>query len=97
MALKIKWTKRAEKSFDNIVTFIENKWSEKSAEEFVKKTNRVLTQISEQPEIFEESEKKGIRKGLIARKTSVFYRIYQNYIRLLFFWDNRRDPNKLKL
>ncbi len=51
MALKIKWSKRAEKSFDKIVEYIEEEWSETSAKKFVRKTNKLLEQIAENPEM----------------------------------------------
>lgn len=82
MGLEIRWTKRAEKSFDRVVEHIETNWSEKSAKKFVRKTNKVLDMMSENPLIFPESKKKGIRKGLITKQTTVYYRVFKNIIRL---------------
>lgn len=97
MGLNIRWTKRAEKSFDEIVERIEERWSEKSAKKFVRKTDKVLDLMSDNPLMFPESKKKGIRKGLITKQTSVYYRVFKNIIRLITFRDNRKDPKKLKL
>ncbi|OQY05692.1 MAG: hypothetical protein B6I20_00705 [Bacteroidetes bacterium 4572_117] len=66
MALKIQWTKRAEKSFDKIVKYLEEKWSEASAKKFVQKTDKLLSQIAENPEICSAIEdKENVRKGMI--------------------------------
>ena len=98
MALKIQWTKRAEKSFDKIVEYLEEEWSEASAKKFVRKTDKLLGQIAENPEMCPAVEgKEDVRKGLVTKQTSVFYRIMDNIIRLITFWDNRRDPDKLKI
>jgi plasmid stabilization system protein ParE len=98
MALKIQWTKRAEKSFDKIVEYIEEEWSEASAKKIVRKTDKLLGQIAENPEMCPAIEgKEKVRKGLVTKQTSVFYKIMDNFIRLITFWDNRRDPDKLKL
>lgn len=95
MALEIRWTKRAEKSFDKIVRNIEENWSERSAKKFVRKTDKVLRLMSENPNLFPESQKKGIRKGLITKQTSVYYKVFKNIIRLITFWDNRQNPQNL--
>jgi plasmid stabilization system protein ParE len=49
MSLAIHWTDEAKETFDSIVLFIENKWSERQAEIFVKHTQKVLLLISNQP------------------------------------------------
>lgn len=98
MALKIQWTKRAEKSFAKIVEYLEEEWSETSAKKFVQKTDKLLNYISENPEMCPTVEgKEEIRKGLVTKQTSVFYKIMDNFIRLITFWDNRRNPDKLNL
>jgi plasmid stabilization system protein ParE len=98
MALKIQWTRRAEKSFDKIVEYLKEEWSETSAKKFVRKTDKLLGQITENPEMCPSIEgKEEVRKGAITTQTSVFYSIMDDYIRLITFWDNRRDPNKLKM
>lgn len=97
MAVDIKWSKRAEESFDKIVKFIEENWSEKSAKKFVQKANYSLMIISQNPEIFIEVDKRDIRKGFITKQTSVYYRVYKNHIRLVTFWDNRQNPGNLKI
>ncbi len=49
MDLEIKWSKRAKTSFDAIVDFIEENWSERSAKKFVQKTEKTLRLPSENP------------------------------------------------
>lgn len=51
MVLKIKWTRRATESFYETVEYIEEEWSEKVAEKFVKKVNTFLRTLEQQPEI----------------------------------------------
>jgi len=97
MAVELKWSKRAKKSFDNIVDFIEENCSEKSAKKFVRKAEHTLTSISQNPKMFIEIDKKNIHKGIITKQTSVFYRIYNQHIRIITFWDNRRNPDNLKI
>jgi plasmid stabilization system protein ParE len=98
MALKIQWTKRAEKSFDEIFKFIKDNWSENSAGKFVKTTNKKLKRISENPQMYPEIEnKESVRKAVITKQTSVYYKIFKEFVRLITFWDNRRNPDNLKI
>ncbi len=71
---------------------------EASAKKFVRKTDKLLSQIAENPEICLAIEgKEDVRKGVVTNQTSVFYRIKDKFIQLITFWDNRRNPDKLKL
>jgi plasmid stabilization system protein ParE len=98
MALKIHWTKRAEKTFDKVVVYLLKEWSEKEVKNFVRKTNNVIEHISEKPKMFPVSKKVNIHKALITKHNSLLYKTKgNNQIDLLFFWDNRQNPKKLKV
>jgi plasmid stabilization system protein ParE len=92
MSLPILWSDEASKTFDNIVLFIENKWSEKQAEIFVKHIQKILTLISDHPYMYKASINSNVRQAVISQQTSMFYEIHSNMITILFFWDNRQEP-----
>ena len=95
MELKIKWTKRASSSFDKTVEFIEEEWGIRSAQKFIKKVNSLLQLLIIQPEIGKlEIKEKGIRAFVFSRQNTVFYRIREDKLILLKFFDNRQDPKK---
>ena len=95
MALNIFWTKRAEKSFEQILDYLEKEWGEKVTKAFVKKVYGFLDILSEFPEIGSiENKEKGIRGFTIIKQVNLFYRISNNKIILLKFFDNRQNPNK---
>ncbi len=97
MALKIYWTKRAEKTFDDVVVYLSKDWSEKVVQNFVRKTNNVIGHISEKPRMFPSSKKIKIHIAVITKHNNLLYKITgTNQIDLLFFWDNRQNPKKLK-
>ena len=75
MAYKVRWTKEANETFDKIIEYLENRWTDREIVNFVNKTNQVLKQISEQPEMFKPSFKMKIRMGIITKQTSIFYQI----------------------
>lgn len=97
MALKIFWTKRAEKTFDKVVAYLEKEWTENEVQNFIRKTNLITEYISERPKMFPASKKLNIHKAVITKQNSLLYKIIGNKkIDLLFFWDNRQDPKNLK-
>lgn len=97
MALVILWTPEAENTYNNIIKYLEVEWSEKEVQNFIRESNNVLRQIAEFPNMFKASKKKDIRIGLITKQNSLIYRVKNKEIQLLSFWDNRQDPDKLKL
>jgi plasmid stabilization system protein ParE len=95
MALEIKWTDRASKTFHQTVAFIEANWSEGAAKKFVIKVNAFLILLKNQPEMGKiEVADKEIRGFVISRHTIVLYRIKKNKIILLKFFDSRQNPSK---
>ncbi|MFZ4465419.1 MAG: type II toxin-antitoxin system RelE/ParE family toxin, partial [Bacteroidales bacterium] len=51
MALKIKWSKKADRSFDKIIEYLTKEWREKVSKAFVRKAFDLLEILSEFPEI----------------------------------------------
>jgi hypothetical protein len=49
MALKVIWSSRARKSFDELVIFLEKKWEEKVIRKLFIEVNDILKLISEKP------------------------------------------------
>ncbi len=98
MALKIIWSKRASLKFDQTITYLIDEWGEKSAKQFIGKVFDFLEILSEFPEIGSvENKEKNIRGFTIVKQVNLYYRIKNNKIILLIFFDNRQNPQKKKL
>jgi len=92
MKLEIVLTPHAKDTLISIISFIQLKWGDKSAAKFVERTYKVLDTIAQQPYIFKVYQVNNVRKGLITKHTSVIYRVLDDRIEVLFFWDNRQEP-----
>ncbi len=80
-------------TFQSIGEQIQAKWSEKEANEFRRRTYKVVEIISKFPLIFQAVNKaENVRKAFIHKNCSMFYRVGATYIEILFFWDNRQEP-----
>ena len=98
MALKIVWSKRASYKFDQIISYLVDKWGEKSAKQFIGKVFDFLEILSEFPEIGSvENKEKNIRGFTIVKQVNLYYRIKSDKIILILFFDNRQHPKKKKL
>ncbi len=92
MALTINWSDGAIADFKQITQFINKRWSEKEAIDFVLKAESVIKVNSIQPYLYPVSGFNQIRKAIITKQTSVYYLIQEQEIHLITFWDNRQNP-----
>ncbi|NVK65230.1 MAG: type II toxin-antitoxin system RelE/ParE family toxin [Flavobacteriales bacterium] len=91
--MEIVWTEKADETFDEIVSWIEKRFTQKEVDNFVISTYEVLDNLKELPKSYPASETlKRVRKVVIHPHSSLYYRVQKKKIELLFFWDNRRNP-----
>lgn len=91
--MEIVWTEKADETFDEIVSWIEKRFTQKEVDHFVITTYEVLDNIKELPKSYPASKTlKRVRKVVIHPHSSLYYRVQKKEIELLFFWDNRRNP-----
>lgn len=97
MALKIRWSKRAEKKFNKIIEYLLDEWNEQVTKAFVKKVYDFIETLADFPEIgIIENKEKAIRGFMIVKQISIFYHIDNQNIIILDFFDNRQSPKKKK-
>ncbi len=97
MALKIFWSKRADAKFDTIIEYLSQEWGENATKAFVRRVYDFLDILAEFPEIGSiENAERNIRGFVIVRQLTLFYKIVDNQIILLNFFDNRMNPRKGK-
>ena len=93
MSLTIFYTPRSEETLTSVYNFIYNKFGERSANKFVLKAEKTISLIATQPFMFKASTiDENVRIGFINKQCSIFYRITDTSVHLLFFWDNRQEP-----
>jgi plasmid stabilization system protein ParE len=98
VALKARWTREAEESFEGIIDYLQAEWSEKEVRSFVRKADALIRQIEKNPYQFSASRFYEIRRAVITKHTSLFYRVNEQdqIVELYSFWDNRRNPEDQK-
>jgi hypothetical protein len=72
-------------------------WSEKEAQAFIDKVYDILFALEKGNVEFQKTSKKDIRRCVITKQITLFYRIKDEHlIELLRFWNNSMDDNKIK-
>lgn len=91
--LDIRFTPEAESTYRAITDQLQSRWGEKIVSKFEVKVNKVLNQISISPTIYPILlENHELRRCVLHKNCSMFYKVYDNYILVVWFWDNRQQP-----
>lgn len=68
MALNVKWNKRAEKSFSNILSYLQEEFGDSTTRKFAQHLFKTVDLIAEFPEIGKSVEKHKQIRGLVLIK-----------------------------
>lgn len=94
MAYKIVWLPRAEKRFEQIISYLNQHWTEKEIIDFIRRAEAIIHIISINPKAFRYSAQKRIFEAVVTKHNLLLYRKKGNTIELLTFFDVRQHPNK---
>lgn len=97
MSYQIIWSPQANDSYQQILEYLKNRWTEREINNFIERTEKVLFFISQNPLLYRYSKHDDSYKCVVTEQTSLIYQINQDKVELLYFWDNRQDPAKLNL
>ena len=93
---KIVWSDEALSNLKNIILYLEDNWTSKEIKKFATLLDRQLNRIQNNPFLFAESENHStIRKSVLTKQVSIYYRVRKNSIELITLFDNRQNPKKL--
>lgn len=96
MPHQIFWTTAAKKSYEEVIEFLSQNWSQKEIEQFISRTEEVLLLMSNNPNIYPVVGP-DLHRCILSKHNSLFFKINDNKITILACWDNRKDPGNLKI
>jgi len=98
MTKKIIWSPQSEEDFKNILDYLASEWDANVAIKFIDLVDALLIQIANNPRQFPLIHKNyNVRKCVITKHNTLYYRNRRRHIELLRVYDNRQDPEKIKL
>jgi plasmid stabilization system protein ParE len=93
---KLIWSDEALSNLKGIIDYLENRWTKREIRKFAQLLDKQLKLIEFNPYLFAESSKSnGLRKSVLSKQTTIYYRIKNFEIRIITLFDNRQNPNKL--
>jgi len=96
MTRAIVWSPLSKQDFLTLLEYLKENWDDKVVQGFIKIVDSSLVQISRNPGqfpvIYREKE---IRKCVLTKHNSLYYRYGEDFIEILRMYDNRQDPKKL--
>ena len=96
MSKEIILTPFAESNYDDIITYLINKWGLKVANNFALRFREIIEIISKTPEIYPTINKvKRVQKCVVTKHNIVYFIQKQNAITIISVFDTRQSPEKL--
>ena len=97
MSFKIEISLLAQRTLQNEVDYVVEKFGLKYANEFILKTERVIEILQNDPYIFQKY-KNDVFKVVIVKQVTMYYAVDLKTVSILLFWNTNRNPidlNKL--
>ena len=94
---EILWTDFALEELSETVGYLEREFSQKEIDILGDEIERITSIISQNPNIFPLSDRLQIRKVVILKFNTLYYRIMNEKVEILSFFSNRQSPEKKKL
>ena len=93
---KLIWSDEALNNLKGIIDYLENRWTIREIKKFAQLLAQQLKLIENNPLLFAESDKSnGLRKSVLSRQTTIYYRVINHDIWIITLFDNRQNPNKM--
>ena len=97
MAKQVIWSPKSEEDFENILEYLAKEWDNVVTLKFIDLIEILLNQISLNPGQFPLIHKSlNIRKCVISKHNTLYYRNRREYIEMLRIFDNRQNPDNLR-
>jgi len=93
---KLIWSEEALTNLKGIIDYLESRWTIKEIKKFAQLLDKQLKLIEDNPYLFAKSDKsEEMRKSVLSRQTTIYYRIINYEIHIITLFDNRQNPKKL--
>ncbi len=78
--------------------YLEENWTEREMSNLSNEIENIIRLISNNPKLFQESRyKKGIRRAVILKHNSLYYRFLQETVEIISFSSNHKNPESLRV
>lgn len=97
MSKSIIWSPLAESDLERILDYLNEKWNQQVVLDFLDKIENLTLQICVNPKQFPIiNYKNKVRKFVVTKHNTIYYREMKKYIEILRVFDTRQDPKILR-
>jgi plasmid stabilization system protein ParE len=95
--MEVIWTDDAEADLIENLNYLIKEWSEKSASNLIKEIDAVIEMIQINTELYTLTEIPSVRKAVIRKQISLYYKIDGSKLYVLRIWNNYKNPDFLRV
>ena len=95
---KVDWSDEASDNLNSIIEYLTNAWTKREISRFFKMLEDRIALISRNPLAFPQIDYGiTVRRCVLSEQTTIYYEIKKDSIVILSLFDNRKDPDSLKM
>lgn len=93
--MQIIWSDEAVKDYHQNIDYLLAKWSSQVAIEFIEDVQASIELIKSHPDLYPLTDHQEIRRAVIRKQITLFFKVKDKQIHLIRFWNNYQNPEKL--
>ncbi|PRZ00647.1 type II toxin-antitoxin system RelE/ParE family toxin [Marinilabilia salmonicolor] len=94
---KLIWANEALLSLKEIIEYLEANWTQTEIKKFARLLDKHLNLLLKNPFLYpKDPALHNLRKAVISKQVSIFYRITSTEIHIISLFDNRQNPQKMR-
>ena len=97
--MRVRWNDQSKKRLRQTANYIGKEFGQKAKEDFIAEVKHTNTLLSLNPRLgpverFLEDMASKYRSVVVCKHNKIVYRIVDDHIEVIAFWDTRREPKK---
>ncbi len=98
MIRSIEWSPRAKGEYLNTLEYLSKHWGRRVTKRYMQRVEEIISQMAQTPTLFPNSyQKAGVRRAIISKHSTLYFRVYKEKIQIISLSDNRQDPSKVNI
>ena len=94
--MQIIWSDEAVADYHQNIDYLQREWSSQIALEFISDVEASIELIKSHPNLYPLTDYKGIRKAVIRKQITLFFKVEDKKLYLIRFWNNYQNPANLR-
>lgn len=89
--------KEANKNLSNVIKYLDENWTKREIEKFLKKLNKHISIIQSQPDSFPKTNNFNVRRSVVSKQITLYYSFSQETLNIVSLFDNYEYNGSLEM